>query len=596
MLDFEDYYEILGVNPEAASGEVKKAYRDQCFTLHPDRLSGVPDSVKKRAEQELVKVNRAYDVLRHSHKRREYHSEWLRRKAKPKPVIKPSHILFRDVEPGQIVTDSFVIENVGGRYTKMWVSNPQSWVRVVDYHYVTTDTELLRGVQLEAQGRDWGQTYRESIVVKLDEEETQVTVELQTRSFPKMEPRKRQRPKIKVPPRPRLEPQLKLRLESSRIRVAPLIFGFIVMIVLFIIGINVENGIQDKIVFQSNYGGNPEIYIINADGSNLKCLTNDPASDRYPVWAPDGSKIAFQSDRDGNLEVYVMNSDGHDLRRLTAHHASDWHPVWSPDSNKIAFQSDRDGNPEIYIRDIDRSILRRLTVHSASDWYPVWSPDGSKILFQSDRDGNSEIYIVNADGSNLKRLTSNPASDCYPSWSPKGNKIFFQSDRDGNLEIYVMNPDGSNLKRLIYSPRADRKTGGASTITASTRDRDDMAVTYALSPDGSKIAFQSDRDGNDEIYVMNANGDNSIRLTVNPASDKYPRWSPDSTKIVFQSDRDGSPGIYVMNTDGSSLKRLTQSLALDGFPIWSPKTFRLSFDNINIGSNLAKIIAINGFK
>src|SRR5690606_30395331 len=88
---------------------------------------------------------------------------------------------------------------------------------------------------------------------------------------------------------------------------------------------------------------NPEIFIINPDGSNVTQLTNSLASDRYPVWSPDGTRIAFMSDRDGNDEIYVMNADGSNVIRLTNNNAYDGMPAWSPDGSQIAFVSDRHG-------------------------------------------------------------------------------------------------------------------------------------------------------------------------------------------------------------------------------------------------------------
>ncbi len=129
-------------------------------------------------------------------------------------------------------------------------------------------------------------------------------------------------------------------------------------------------------------------------------------------------KITFQSNRDGNPEIYVMNADGSEQRNLTNNPGSEHLPSWSPDGKKLAFWSNRDGNPEIYVMNADGSEQKRLTNNPATDWHPSWSPDGKKIAFGSTRDGNQEIYVMNADGSEQKNLTNNPAKDYSPSWSP----------------------------------------------------------------------------------------------------------------------------------------------------------------------------------
>ncbi|HEX7049665.1 MAG TPA: LpqB family beta-propeller domain-containing protein [Longimicrobiales bacterium] len=217
--------------------------------------------------------------------------------------------------------------------------------------------------------------------------------------------------------------------------------------------------VPDQIMFIGNRDGNYEIYVMNVDGSGLENLTNDPATDYYPVWSPDGTKIAFVSDRDGNVEIYVMNADGSGQTNLTKHTGGDGFPVWSPDGSRIAFVSQRDGNKEIYVMNVDGSGQTNLTNDPATDAEAAWSPDGTKIAFVSDRDGNVEIYVMNADGSGLTNLTNdpamnaNPAFNAAPAWSPDGTKIAFLSDRGtrvpgGSVDIHVMNADGSGVVNI----------------------------------------------------------------------------------------------------------------------------------------------------
>ena len=261
-----------------------------------------------------------------------------------------------------------------------------------------------------------------------------------------------------------------------------------------------------KIAFVSTRDGNREIYIMNADGSGQRNLSNHPADEGGCAWSPDGRLIAFDSNREGNTQIYLMNADGSNQRRLTSHRAESWGPVWSPDGRFIAFVSDRDGNEEIYVMNADGSNPRNLTKHPADDGTPAWSPDGRFIAFVSNRDGNAEIYAMNTDGSNQRRLTNNSANDWSPAWSPDGHLIAFVSDRDGNWEIYLMNADGSNQRNISQHPADDGEP--------------------AWSPDGRFIAFESTRDGNAEIYIMNADGSNLRRLSNHPANDWKPRWSP----------------------------------------------------------------------
>jgi len=212
---------------------------------------------------------------------------------------------------------------------------------------------------------------------------------------------------------------------------------------------------QTKIAFYSDRDGNAEIYVMNADGSEQKNLSYNPAIDLVPVWSPDGTKIAFTR----NLEIYVMNADGSEQKNLTNNPGyHDQYPSWSPNGKRIAFASDRDGTNGIYVMNADGQDIRRLTYSDIGSFvssFPSWSPDGKKIAFHSYQDRNHEIYVMNADGSEQKRLTNNRAYNDHPFWSPDGKKIAFISLRDGNAaqmtpdqrrEIYIMNADGSEQK------------------------------------------------------------------------------------------------------------------------------------------------------
>ena len=184
--------------------------------------------------------------------------------------------------------------------------------------------------------------------------------------------------------------------------------------------------------------------------------------------------------------------------------------------------------------------------------------ENGKIAFYSQRDGNNlEVYTMNADGSGQTNLTKNPAFDLRPVFSPNGTKIAFESNRSGNDEIWMMNADGSAPENLTNNPGSD---AGAT-----------------FSPDGTKIVFMSYRGDDFEIYVMNADGSGVGRLTNSPIDDTAPSWSPDSTKIAFQSYRDGNFEIYVMNGDGTNQTNFTNSPGVDWEPTFSPDGTKLAF-------------------
>jgi TolB protein len=149
---------------------------------------------------------------------------------------------------------------------------------------------------------------------------------------------------------------------------------------------------------------------------------------------------------------------------------------------------------------------------------------------------------------------------------PGGNgQIAFESDRDGDFEIYVMNADGTGQTNVTLHPTSDD-------------------VDPAWAPDGSSIAFSSLRDGNQEVYIMGADGSAQTRLTDDPAADGNPAWSPDGKKIAFESFRDGNSEIYVMNADGSGATNLTQNGAADFDAAWSPDGSKIAFASTRDGN------------
>jgi TolB protein len=223
-----------------------------------------------------------------------------------------------------------------------------------------------------------------------------------------------------------------------------------------------------QIAFYSEVGGRPaDLFVMDADGRDVRQLTRTPAAEGYPAWSPDGSRLAFESHTpNGNFDVYVMNADGSNVRRLTEDPRRDVGPAWSPDGSKIAFMSDRAGKEfNLYLMNADGSGVEQLT-SGETDWFPQFSKDGGRIAFHRWND----VHVMDLATRQAVRLTTSPDNGMYPTWSPDATRIAFMSWRVGATAVYTMNADGTNQRELV------RMTTGS-------------AIDPRWSPDGRLIVF-----------------------------------------------------------------------------------------------------------
>lgn len=262
--------------------------------------------------------------------------------------------------------------------------------------------------------------------------------------------------------------------------------------------------------------------------------------------------VAFYSARDGNNEIYVMDPDGGRPQRLTNDGAADVDPDPSQNGRDVIFTSNRTGNNDIYIIDSTGRNPVNLTNHAANDGWARWAPDGQHIVFHSNRDGNFELYVARRDGSGLVRLTNHPGVDQFPDWSPNGRYIAFRRDTD----IHVLEVATGAVHRLTNAAPLNQMP--------------------AWSPNGQQIAFMSSRDGYVAVFLMNADGSDQRNLTPKMAGDsdsdwisRAPSWSMNGRQIYFMSSRPATgldTEIFVMNADGTGTTRLTTFIGVDGSP------------------------------
>lgn len=209
---------------------------------------------------------------------------------------------------------------------------------------------------------------------------------------------------------------------------------------------------------------NGDIAVMTSSGRHLRHLTHDRVFDLAPEWSPDGHRIAFLSVRGGccpnpgdewSYDLYVIDADGTNLRRLTDDAAISAAPVWSPDSSTLAYSAPSGGDADIFVVDVASAVSRDVTRAFTNESEPAWSPNGRLIAYQVDAPGRDDaIYTTNLAGTDSRRL-STPAGesgDSYPAWSPDGRRIAFLHTRyrsNGPLGfIYSIRPDGTGQRRL----------------------------------------------------------------------------------------------------------------------------------------------------
>lgn len=287
-------------------------------------------------------------------------------------------------------------------------------------------------------------------------------------------------------------------------------------------------GTNGEIAFYSDRDREPgDVFTISPDGGPAERITNfSTGGSLEPVWSPDGSRVAFR--RGG--QIWVIKANGTGAKQLTDTSTAKVEPAWSPDGTRIAyvansFDVDEQTDLEIWAINADGSGRDQLTENTNPDGQPSWSPSGDKIAFVGSRPGDTDrnVYVMNADGTGEANIT--PAApyngltyqghDDHPNWSPDGSQIAythtFAANASGVPNVWVMDANGANKVNV----QNNNSTSG---------------VMPAWSPDGDRIAYVGATDTNRDIYVMDENGSNqyTIESEGNPAYDIAPDWRPAS--------------------------------------------------------------------
>jgi Tol biopolymer transport system component len=336
-----------------------------------------------------------------------------------------------------------------------------------------------------------------------------------------------------------------------------------------------------RLVFVSTRDGNQEIYAMRGDGSEQRNLTRHPAEDLAAFPVGDGSRLLFLSQRGqppGGVGLFAMDADGSDVRDLER-------PVqlWgglnrvtvSPDGRTLAYLvvlGEDCSDHELVATEGPREP-RLLGICGQGVSPLAFSPDGATVAVSAfDTNPGDGLLVGPADGSGLRVLVPDGPGLGFGfgsvAFSPDGRRIAFTAQRRGCegagcpedefpsiTDVFVIGTDGTRLQRLTHTRRPESDP--------------------RWSPDGSKLAFvrstegvEGYRDEGTEIYVLDLASGQEVNVSNSEADDQGPVWSPDGRWLAFTSDRDDDQEVYAVRADGTELTRLTTSPGMDQVAAW----------------------------
>lgn len=371
-------------------------------------------------------------------------------------------------------------------------------------------------------------------------------------------------------------------------------------------------------------------------------LTRGAADHIQPAWSPDGSVLAYvrATGDAGRLEpfdVFGPYQGGDVWRHEIATGQSRriledaYNPAFSPDGFRIAFDASWVRGRRIWVADeLGRNPEQLSTDVSESVAHvaPTWSPDGELIAYQRIEKSKMDILTLHLASGRQRWVTDDPFRDVDPYWSPAGGEIFFTSYRGGGLNLWRARVTGegapagtprqvttgagqdvhvtvdtagrrvafatrslnADLWRLPVDPETGEARGEPEPVVATTREDS----RGAWSPDGRRIAFNSDRTGDMNLWTHSLETGTTRRVTEGPGGDFQPRWSPDGQRIVFFSSRVGNADVWTVDVATGVLQQLTTDSAQDVNPFYSSDGRWIAFQSDRGGRKEVWIMAADG--
>ena len=329
-----------------------------------------------------------------------------------------------------------------------------------------------------------------------------------------------------------------------------------------------------------------ELYVMQTDGTDVRRLTQHENWDGAPAWTPDGQAVVFYSQRDGEPRIYRTGIDGSGPEPISAEDEAALSPTFGPDG-RLAFTAHRDDRWTIVTTRLDGSDLRIESDTTRDYWAPAYDRVSGRLLahgpgpseeasrFESDAPGAFLIHGPLAVDLPDRRVSLIGIRGYLPAIDPTSGEV---ATSEAFARLVASRPDGTR-KRVIYDlTRADRYRGTDSTWGPSW-SRDGRWLAFAVGPPFASGAADVD------IWKIRSDGSDALNLTPDSdTNEAFPDFSPDGRRIVFRSMRDGNAEIYLMDADGTDARRLTRHEATDTMPAFSSAGDRVAFTSFRDGN------------
>ena len=329
-----------------------------------------------------------------------------------------------------------------------------------------------------------------------------------------------------------------------------------------------------------------ELYVMQSDGTDVRRLTRHESWDGAPAWTPDGQAVVFYSQRDGEPRIYRAGLDGAGPEPVSAADEAALSPTFGPDG-RLAFTALRDDRWTLVTTRPDGSDLRVESDAARHYWAPAYDPVSGRLLahgpgpvdaasrFESDTPGAFLIHRPVSVDLPDRRVSLIGIRGYLPAVDPTSGEI---ATSEAFARLVASRPDGSG-KRVIYDlAEADRYRGPESAWGPSW-SKDGRWLAFIVGPPFASAAVDVD------IWKIRSDGSGAVSLTPDSdANDALPDFSPDGRRLVFRSRRDGNAEIYLMNADGGGVQRLTRHEATDTMPAFSSGGDRVAFTSLRDGN------------